>query len=294
MPEIRVRGLALAVAIALVVTLVAAGGGRSEAESVCGSTVSPPHTYRHVVVIMEENRTWPRVGGPGFAAMPYMYGLATQCTFYPRWLETNPNQNSLTQYIGLTSGVDNHATVNDCLPSACHSTDNNIFRQVRDAGGTARTYVEGATSGCQAADTPANVPALYYFGGNDHSFCKTEVRPFAELDVNRLPTFTMIIPTLCDNGHDCGNSTADAWLKAHLSSILAGKSYRSRTTAVFVIYDEDRPVPNLLIAPTAQEGAIDSPVASHGAALRTIDEMLGLPVLPSVRGAISLRASAHI
>ena len=223
-----------------------------------------------------------------------MNNLATDCAFYTNWLETNPQQDSLTQYIGLTSGVDNPATVNDCPPSACHSTDNNIFRQVRDAGGTARTYVEGATSGCRVRYHPSNVPALYYVGASDHSFCRKEVRPLGELDVNRLPTFAMIVPNLCNNGHDCGNDKVDAWLKRHLSSILAGKSYRSRTTAVFVIYDEDRPVPNLVLAPTAHEGAIIDPVAGHSAALRTIEDMLGLPVLPSVRNAPSLRASAHV
>jgi hypothetical protein len=243
---------------------------------------------------MEENRTWPQVGGPGFSAMPYTHSLAEDCSFYTNWLETNPHQNSLTQYIGLTSGVDNPATVNDCLPSACHSTTNNIFRQVRRAGGTARTYVEHATRGCNGRYHPANVPALYYFGAHDHSFCRKEVRPLGELDVNRLPTFAMIVPTLCDNGHDCGNDSVDAWLKVHLSSILASKGYRSRTTAVFVIYDEDRPVPNLLLAPTARAGAIVTTVASHSSALRTIEEMLGLPVLRSVQGAPSLRASAHV
>jgi acid phosphatase len=288
------HGLTLAVLAPLAVVLVAAGATRSDADSVCGNTVSPPRTYKHVVVIMEENRTWPRVGGPGFNAMPYTRNLAQDCSFYTNWLETNPQQNSLTQYIGLTSGVDNPATFNDCFPSACHSTDNNIFRQVRRAGGTARTYVEGATRGCDGARHLANVPALYYFGAHDHSFCRKEVRPLTELDVKRLPTFAMIIPSLCHNGHDCSNASVDAWLKAHLSKILASRSYRSRSTAVFVIYDEDRPVPNLLLAPTAHAGAIVTTVASHSAALHTIEDMLGLPVLPSVKGAPSLRASAHV
>jgi phospholipase C len=288
------HGLTLVALAVLTVVLVAAGASRSDADSVCGSTASPPHAYKHVVVIMEENRTWPRVGGPGFGEMRYAHRLAQDCTFYTNWLETNPHQDSLTQYIGLTSGLDNPATVNDCLPSACHSTNNNIFRQVRRAGGTARTYVDGATQGCDGTNHPANVPALYYIGARDHSFCRQEVRPLSELDVNRLPTFAMIIPTLCGSGHDCGNDSVDAWLKAHLSSILAGRSYQSGTTAVFVIYDEDRPVPNLLLAPTARAGAIVTTVASHGAALHTIEDMLGLPLLRSVAGAPSLRASAHV
>lgn len=79
-----------------------------------------------------------------------------------------------------------------------------------------------------------------------------------------------------------------------LTSILASASYQAGTTAVFVIYDEDRPVPNLLIARTAHQGGLATPVAGHSAALRTIEALLGLPVLPAVSGAVSLRASAHI
>ena len=266
------------------------------AEPVCGAATSPPPTYRHVVIVMEENRTWPEVGGVGFTTMPYLHELATKCASYAQWQETNPRQNSLTQYIGLTSGVDNPATVDDCAPSAaCSSTDDNIFRQVRAAGGTARTYVEGATTGCSAGGGAAkHVPALYYFGADDHSFCPTEVRPLDELDVDRLPTFVMVIPDLCHDGHDCENDAVDAWLRSHLGAILGGASYRSGTTAVFVLYDEDRPVPNLLIAPTARNGPLAVPGAGHNAALRTIEDMLGLPALPAVGAAANLRSSAHI
>ena len=53
-------------------------------------------------------------------------------------------------------------------------------------------------------------------------------------------------------------------------------------------------MPNLIIAPTAHTGLLTTPIASHSEALRTFDEMLGLPVLPTVSVDISLRASAHI
>ncbi|HEY3832264.1 MAG TPA: hypothetical protein VGO03_08225 [Acidimicrobiia bacterium] len=263
---------------------------------VCGSSAPPPAHYAHVVVIMEENRRWPDVGGPGFNAMPYLHSLTRSCAYYTQWNETNAAQSSLTQYIGITSGVDNPATVNDCSPSvSCRSTDDNIFRQVRASHGAARAFVEGATSGCSAAGNAVkHVPALYYFGNDDRSFCDMEVRPLTELDVDHLPTFAMITPNLCDDGHDCGNSNVDSWLSVHLAAILRGADYRAGTTAVFVCYDEDRPVPNLVVAPTARPGPISSMVASHSAALHTWEEMLGVPVLPSVQQVASLRDSAHV
>src|SRR5262249_26051825 len=114
--------------------------------SVCGSTATPPATYQHVVIFSFENGTWSNVG-LGFSPS----------TMPSDWTETNTSQNSLTQYIGETSGVNNTST-NDCSPSpSCQSTDNNIFRQVRLAGGTARNYVEGApTSATPKSGRTAN------------------------------------------------------------------------------------------------------------------------------------------
>ena len=203
-----------------------------------------------------ENRTWSNVG-LGFSAttMPYLHSLASQCSYFSDWTETNTGQNSLTQYIGETSGVSNPNTVNDCNPStSCRSTDDNIFRQVRVAGGTARNYVEGATTGCSASGNAAkHIPALYYFGTytdgtgshNDHDFCNTEVRPYSEFDVNNLPTYAFITPTLCNDGHDCNDATVDAWASTNIQRVLDSAAYKAGTVAVFVWYDEDHPVPNL-------------------------------------------------
>lgn len=274
----------------------------------CGSVAAPPSTYEHIVVIMEENRTWDGVGGVGFADpnMPFLHDLGTNCTVFADWTETNTAQNSLTQYIGLTSGVNNPATVNDCQPSAtCRSTDDNIFRQVRQAGGTARNYVEGAATGCSVGTNAAkHIPALYFYGSysdgtgahNDHDFCNDEVRPLTELDPDNLPTFAMITPGECSDGHDCVNATVDSWAAAQLQPILDGADYQAGTTAVMVLYDEDHPVPNLLIAPTANRGISLALGAGHAAMLRTWDEMLGLPIIgtPEVTGAVSLRGPAHI
>jgi len=237
--------------------------------------------------------------------MRYLASLAKSCAFYPNWTETNREQSSLTQYIGLTSGVDNPRTVNDCSPSAsCSSTDDNIFRQVRQSGGTVRTYVEGAASGCSAAGNAArHIPALYYRGAytdatgnhNDADFCEAEVRPATELDPNHLPTLAMVVPTLCSDGHDCPNSNVDEWARVHIAALLAGNDYQSGTTAVFVLWDEDAPVPNLLIAPGAHPGPIPG-VASHAAALRTIEALLDLGVLPQGQLATTadLRASSGL
>jgi hypothetical protein len=265
--------------------------GSGGASTICGSTAAPPSTYQHIVIFSFENRTWSNVG-LGFSAttMPYLHSLAAQCSYFSDWTETNTSQNSLTQYIGETSGVNNTATVNDCNPStSCRSTDNNIFRQVRLAGGTARSYVEGATTGCSASGNAAkHIPALYYFGTytdatgshNDNDFCSTEVRPLTEFDPANLPTYAFITPTLCNDGHDCGDATVDAWAKAHIQPVLDSAAYKAGTVGVFVWYDEDHPVPNLQIAPTGHAGNVTTTgIGSHASLLKTIENMLGLSVM---------------
>jgi hypothetical protein len=264
-------------------------GGSGGGATVCGSASAPPASYQHVVVFSFENRTWSNVG-LGFSTMPYLRSLASQCSFFSDWTETNTAQSSLTQYIGETSGVNNSSTVNDCNPSStCRSIDNNIFRQVRLAGGTARNYVEGATTGCSASGNAAkHIPALYYFGTytdgsgthSDHDFCNSEVRPYSEFDVNNLPTYAFITPTQCNDGHDCGDATVDAWAATNIQRVLNSSAYQAGSVAVFVWYDEDQPVPNLQIAPTGNAGNItQTGIGSHAAMLKTIENMLGLPVM---------------
>ena len=279
-------------------------GGTGGSTGVCGSTAAPPAHYQHVVVFSFENRTWSNVG-LGFSAstMPYLHSLASQCSYFQDWTETSTSQNSLTQYIGETSGVNNPNTVNDCNPSTtCRSTDDNIFRQVRVAGGTARSYVEGATTGCSASGNAAkHIPALYYFGTytdgtgthSDHDFCNTEVRPYSELDVNNLPTYAFITPTLCNDGHDCNDATVNTWAATNIQRVLDSAAYKAGTVAVFVWYDEDHPVPNLHIAPTSHKGNItQTGVGTHAAMLKTIEDLLGLPFMNQgqLPGATDLRS----
>src|SRR5262249_36554113 len=173
-------------------------------------------------------------------------------------------------------------------PSArCSSRDDNIFRQVRVSGGTARTYVEGAQQPCSGAGNAAkHVPALYYRGTyqdatgthGDPDFCAAEVRPATEFDPDNLPTFAMFVPTLCNDGHDCANAAVDEWARVHIRALLDGSDYRAGNTAVFVLWDERDPEPNLVLAPSAQPGP-RSGAGSHVSALETIEQLLGVPVL---------------
>ncbi len=264
--------------------------------SACGSGGTPPTNYDSVVVFSFENRTWNSVGGVGYgSALPYLHSLGQQCAFFSDWTETDTTQNSLTQYTGQVTGARQPGTVNDCSPSlTCSTTADNIFRQARVAGKTAINYVEGATTGCSAAGNAArHVPALYMWDTADRANCDAQVRPYSQFDPNNLPNFAFVTPTLCNDGHDCGNSTVDLWAEQNIQPVLDSAAYQAGHVAVFVWYDEDRPVPNLWITPTANAGPQSVTGAGYAGTLAAWESMLGFPCLANACTAPDMRTPAN-
>ena len=258
--------------------------------SPCATTAVAPTRYDHVVVFSFENRTWSTVGGPGFAAMPYLHALATHCESFSDWMESDNTENSGTQYVSQMQGDLNHTVRDDCDPSStCRSVADNLFRQARAAHLTAVNYVEGATTGCSAAGNAAkHVPALYFQGADDAAHCTEQVRPYSEFDVDNLPDFAFVTPTLCNDGHDCANDAVDQWARTNIGAVLQSATYQQSRTLVQVWYDEDRPVPNLYIAPTAHQGQITATVG-YDSTLRLWEDALGLGCLAEACTATDLR-----
>ena len=61
-------------------------------------------------------------------------------------------------------------------------------------------------------------------------------------------------------------------------------------TAIFVLFDEDTPVPNFVVAPSVVPGTVIQGSYSHYSLLRTTEEMLGIgPKLLNAGTALSLR-----
>ena len=260
----------------------------------CGNRGAAPSRYESVVVFAFENRTWDDVGLGFGSTMPYLHQLGRQCASFRTWTETDPQQTSLTQYVGQITGARQPRTVDDCSPSrTCSTHADSIFRQLRASGRRAVSYVEGATEPCSAANNaPRHVPALYLRAPQDRAHCRQQVRPLDELDVRRLPAFAFVTPNECHDGHNCDNGTVDAWARDNIQPVLDSAAYRAGKVAVFVWYDEDRPVPNLWITPTATPGPRDVDGAGATGTLRAWQEMLGLPCLADSCVAPDMRAPA--
>src|SRR5713101_2827189 len=140
----------------------------------CGTASTPPRLYQHVIWIIMENKSYSSVIGSSSA--PYETQLAGQCASDTHWSDAGSQYNSLPNYIAMTTGLSGSILTPftcDCAPSSSVSvTADNIFRQVRTAGGTERSYAEGMSGNCSNSGTtyaPKHNPALYMWGNADRT-----------------------------------------------------------------------------------------------------------------------------
>jgi hypothetical protein len=276
----------------------------------CGTAASPPAQYAHVIWIWMENKSWSSVINNSQA--PYETQLAKQCATAPHWDDAGSAFNSEPNYVAATTGLQG-AVLNpytcDCPQGATNSyTGDNLFRQVRAAGMQERSYEEGMPSNCYNSNSGTYAvkhnPAMFAVGGSDRVACQADDLAVADLvtggafvnDLNNdtLPAFSFITPNMCNDTHDCGVSTGDQFMSKFMPLILNSNAYRSGNTAVILMWDENTPIPNVVIAPSVVPGTVVSTALSHYSALRATEEMLGLPLLGAAASATSLRGAFHI
>ncbi len=268
----------------------------------CGRTATAPARYRHVIWLWMENHAWSSVIGTGSA--PYQTGLVNACGSLRA--EAVVGAPSLPNYLGATAGQI-FGIHDDENPSSHPLTADNLFRQVRTAGGTSKSYEESMPSNCTLTSAGEYAvrhnPAAYYTGADDRAACMRDdvpmgsvtQGPFADaLSTDTLPTFAFITPNVCNDTHDCPVATGDAWLKSWVPKILTSAAYQRGDTALIIGYDEYSPVPNMWIAPSVRPGATFGPSTDHYALLRATEEMLGLPLLADAANAPDVRSALNV
>jgi hypothetical protein len=60
-----------------------------------------------------------------------------------------------------------------------------------------------------------------------------------DITAGKLPTFGLLIPDVCHDGHDCSAATTDDWLRSWLPTIMKGPDFQSNRLAIVVTWDED-------------------------------------------------------
>jgi phosphatidylinositol-3-phosphatase len=273
--------------LALAVVLAACGGASS------GPTIpatAPPAAripdFTHVVVVVFENHEATEIAGnpsaPTFNALGRRYASTTNydAVAHP----SLPNYLALVS--GSTQGISSDCT--DCIVQARSLADT-----LAAAGKTWKTYAEGLpypgfTGGSAGRYAKKHDPFLYFRDVVESRERRVRVAPFTQLARDlarrRLPDFSLVVPNLCNDMHDCSIATGDAWLKTHVVPLL--RSPELRGGVVFVVFDEGTSdtggggrVAALALGPTVQRGSRFTKATNHYGLLRTIEDAWGLPRL---------------
>jgi phospholipase C len=255
-----------------------------------------------------------------------------KCGYATNWQDAGSAYNSEPNYVAWATGISGSTALSpytcDCPPPATATAttcgdgaanctnDDNLFRQALTAGKTWKSYQEDMANNCQESNGSLSTgayavkhnPAAFMFGGSDHASCQSydvgsgstllyqSGSPLInDLNNNTLPNLVEITPNMCNDTHDCAVATGDSYLSNLLPLILNSRAYTSGTTAVVVMWDEDTPAPNMVIAPAVKPGSVVS-AASHYGCLRAIEEMLGFPLLGAANNASGqdLRTNFHM
>jgi phosphatidylinositol-3-phosphatase len=258
-------------------------------------------------VIVMENHSYGELIGPiGSAAAaraPYLNGtLKRRCGLATNFhAVTHPSlPNYIAMLAGSTGGIGS-----DC--TSCSTSAANLFGQLRANGRGWKLFAEAMPANCSAAATSRYVkrhnPATYFprlaadCARWDVPMGAAPGGRFATALTNGwLPAFTMLVPDMCNDMHDCSIATGDAWLARWMPLIAATDDYRLGRTVVLLTWDEGEGrgyvgsvdclahlanpschVPALVMAATTPAGIRSSTLFSHYSLLRTSEALLGMP-----------------
>ena len=274
------------------------------------------HAARTVFVIPMENEPSSAIYGNTNQA-PYINGLFAAAARATMFHDELPSLASEPHYLWMEAGTNSFADktfLTDDNPSASNSTTStaHLVTQLTTAGLSWMAYQEDI-----AADTcpiggvgqyaPKHDPFVFFtdVAGNPPSAsnagCKAHHKPYsrfaADLAAGTLASYVFITPNLCNDMHGSfgcpGNNSdiksGDNWLAAQLPPIL---SYaQAHDSVVFLVWDEgdsSNLVPFLALGPHVKVGTTSSVSYSHSSMVKSVEEMLGVPVLPSVASANDL------
>jgi phosphatidylinositol-3-phosphatase len=276
----------------LVVALVLAGCGSASAWQPPASAprAVPLPSFTHVVLVVFENHEASQVAGaPAAQTFNSLGRRYARLTRYDA--VAHP---SLPNYLALVSGS-THGITSDCTD--CLVSARNLADSLDAAGKTWKTYAEdlpspGFTGAFAGRYAKKHDPFLYFRDIAGSPARRDRVVPLTQLPrdlaAGRLPDFSLVVPNLCDDMHDCSVATGDAWLRAHVVPLL--RSPQLTGGVVFVVFDEGTSdagggghVEALALGPAVRPHSVLARPTNHYGLLRTIEDAWHLPELGQSR-----------
>jgi len=265
----------------------------------CGGGASPRNfrarsrgqkTAKHVFLIVEENHSFDSVYPgtmPWLSALGDKYGIATN--YFSN--ETG----SLLDYLWLSSGSGEQSF--GCDGNGCKKviTNDNIFRQLNQAGLTWNVYADSLPKAGFNGPVAGNYvkrhnPALWYSDVANHASEQQKVVPFGQLakDIaaGDLPDYAIIVPDLIHDAHNASPKAADQWLKKNIGPLIQSSYFQPGGDSVMFITfdngdnDDQGQVFTAVIGQRVISGVKVNTAFRHENTLRTIMELLGLKTFP--------------
>jgi phospholipase C len=242
--------------------------------------------FKHVVVIVMENKEEGQLTYGG-AAPNFMRFAARGATLAAYHAVTHP---SLPNYLALVSGSTQGVRV-DC--TVCRFAEPNLADALAAAGKTWKTYAEdlpraGWDGPRKGLYVKKHNPFLYFDSVTDRPLRMARIVPLTrlaqDLAAKRLPDFSLVVPNLCHDMHDCSVRTGDAWLGSFLPGLLASPALEGGV--VFVVFDEGSThvrggghIPAIALGKHVRPHSRYTTVMTHYSLLRTIEDAWKLDLL---------------
>jgi phosphatidylinositol-3-phosphatase len=245
-----------------------------------------PPRFAHVVVVVFENRSAPQILGNPNA--PVLNRLARRYALLSNYYAVaHP---SLPNYIALISGT-TRGFSHDCVE--CLTRAPTLADTLRAAHMTWKTYVEGVRrerfASISSTTVKARIPFLYAGDVIAHDAQLDRIVPLAQfgrdLRARRLPSYSLVVPSLCHDMHNCSVGRGDRWFGGFVRPLLARLGPRD---VLFVVFDEGRRrdrrggggrVLAIAAGPLVRRGVVSRRGLDHYSLLRTIEDAWHLPLL---------------
>jgi phospholipase C len=248
--------------------------------------------FTHVVVIVFENKEANEVLGNPQA--PTFNRLARRYAVLANYFAVS--HPSLPNYLALVSGS-TQGIKSDC--TRCIVDAPNLADTLAQKGLAWKTYAEGLprpgfTGDSYGRYVKKHNPFLYFRSVLDRPERLQRIVPLAQLRADlrsrRLPPFSLVVPDVCHDMHECPVAAGDAWLGAFVKPLLASRELRHGV--VFVVFDEGDTdagggghVAALALGLLVRAHSRFLLRTSHYGLLRTIEDAWRLPRLGNSRSA---------
>jgi phospholipase C len=293
--ELCTLASALLILLSAATLLVLIGCGGGTAANIPPPAPQPGQTnpqFKHVVIVVEENADYANVvANP---AMPYLNGLANTYGLASNYFANlHP---SIPNYMELTTGK-TETIIDSETPLSFPVSDDNVVREILAAGKTWKSYAEdlpsvGYTGGDTGNYAVRHNPLAYMTDVQNTPAQAQNLVPFtqfsADLGAGNLPSYSFIVPNLCNDAHDCSLATADAWLSANIDPLIKSSTFQ-KDGLLIIVFDEASDldftqggghVAAVVVSPFSKKGYKSIALYQHQSVLRLMLEGLGIKKLP--------------